>query len=359
MLEQLNLEIFRSLQSAIIRSRTLLSVLVVSCVLAIIAYWNGKEDHWTRLRVINEKKFILLGELLEEERDKDQLNSYRLYRAWEAGYLKISDGDSLRMVDWFRALPVNDSPATAQLRDILDPKVDSLFTEHLVKKGRIAPSTARDLNRAMMGSNDIGLDITLAPQKWTIITRAYMENNLLVDLPLIGLAFDLNDLGLMAGLGFSLILLALSFTLMREVSSLQVVHDLILDMKDDGTLSRTVRIRAFQLAAMPNMLTLPPTVVVNRMPGNSIMGMFNSIERRLFSVLSKTIYLIPPLLYWMIMWNDNATARYGDSLSPERMNELAASEIWFMLIIALLSGFSLFASLWLEYRWKDIEQDTV
>ncbi|MBK9599523.1 MAG: hypothetical protein IPO60_14745 [Flavobacteriales bacterium] len=55
--------------------------------------------------------------------------------------------------------------------------------------------------------------------------RAVINGTLSIDLPFFGLAFDVNDLALLSGLGFTLLLLAISFNVYREHHNLRSLLD--------------------------------------------------------------------------------------------------------------------------------------
>jgi hypothetical protein len=88
-------------------------------------------------------------------------------------------------------------------------------------------------------------------QLCSAIERAYVENAMTIRVPVLGFAFDVNDLGLLSGLGFAIILSCYRFFLSREVDNLRVSFA---EAEDGGT---HILDEYYRLLAMRQVFTVP------------------------------------------------------------------------------------------------------
>lgn len=168
------------------------------------------------------------------------------------------------------------------------------------------------------------------------VSRAYVENSLVIRVPFFGFSFDVNDLGLLGGISFLVILGCFRFCISREVDNLRLSFD---------EANRLKRLPEFyDLLAMSQVFTVPRT---------------RFIKRTLFlRVTPKLICWLPLLVHLVVMMHDFKTAYIGNELDSLRVKILLLSEF----VIAVLLGFLAFTvtvrmwrldKLW-DRAWKEI-----
>jgi hypothetical protein len=133
---------------------------------------------------------------------------------------------------------------------------------------------------------------------YTAAVREFVDTAFIVHVPLLGFSFDVNDLGLVGGSGFIVLLSMLLFSLKRELSNL---------ITSFGEAKRQHQLRVFyDLLAMEQVLTVPEGL---------------QIPRSLFlRVVPKVILCIPAAVY-LCRW-----ARYNNHWR-RRQNQSSSYQI--------------------------------
>lgn len=112
--------------------------------------------------------------------------------------------------------------------------------------------------------------------------RAYIESVRLVRAPFFGIAFDINDLGIIGGIGFIVILLLLRHSLSREIKSLnrsfKVAHD-------------TGQLRHFY-----HVLAIRQVFTVPEMDGEK--------RNRLLALSQKAVSILPVIVFSIVVYYD-------------------------------------------------------
>ena len=157
------------------------------------------------------------------------------------------------------------------------------------------------------------------------IIRAYIDNAMTVRVPFFGVAFDVNDLGLMGGIGFLTILMLLRFSLRTEIASLRIAFK----AAAREAAGDQARLEAFyDLLAMQQVLTFPQM----RDPR---VGW--SIHRpALLRAMPKLICFLPVIVYTMVALNDYQSQHVANVINPlhTRILLLYTGVLW-VLILAL------------------------
>ena len=148
------------------------------------------------------------------------------------------------------------------------------------------------------------------------VERAYVESSFVVRVPFLGFAFDVNDLGLIAGIGFIVILSCNRFFLSREVDNLRLSYEAA------KRIGETEVEEFYILLAMRQVFTVPQT---------------ERIKRTFFLMgAPKLLTWLPLVIYSAVTWNDHKTKMIGDSLEKTRYQVLQNSEIFVLFILAWL-----------------------
>lgn len=170
------------------------------------------------------------------------------------------------------------------------------------------------------------------------VGRTYVENFLVVRVPFFGFSFDVNDLGLLGGIAFLVILGSFRFCISREVDNLRLSFD---------EAHRLRRLQEFyNLLAMRQVFTVPHTQYINRTV--------------FLKVTPKLICWLPLLVHLAVTWNDFRTAWIGHDLEDFRFRVLIISELVIASLLVILATtvtnrMRRLDGLWDE-AWKEIQK---
>jgi hypothetical protein len=149
------------------------------------------------------------------------------------------------------------------------------------------------------------------------VERAYVDNSLVVRVPFLGFTFDVNDLGLIGGIGFLVILACYRFFLSREVDNLR------LSFEEASRLGEGELEKFYSLLAMRQVFTVPVSTHIKRTP--------------FLVVAPKLICWFPLLVYLLVTFNDWRTLAIGEYLDKFRFWSLFSFELLTSVCIAILS----------------------
>jgi hypothetical protein len=160
-------------------------------------------------------------------------------------------------------------------------------------------------------------------------STALVDNRFFVRVPFLGMTFDVNDLGMLSGVGLVSILLLLWFSSGTELENLR------------SSFTETQKLKClaefYRLAAMRQVLTIPP------LPGRQI---------RWFEVwLAKPVYFLAPGVYLWLLIQDLNTNWIGKQLDTIRMRVLIGSELFFLIAIVALAIQSFLRSRQVDSTW--------
>jgi hypothetical protein len=149
----------------------------------------------------------------------------------------------------------------------------------------------------------------------TAIAKSYVDNSLVIHVPFFGFSFDVNDLGLLGGLSFLVILGCFRFFLSREVDNLHISFD---EAKRLGKLPEF-----YTLLAMRQVFTVPDTQQITR--------------SKFLLYTPKVICWFPLVVHIVVTWNDIKTGNIGNLLSEPRYAFSIISEILIAIGLVILS----------------------
>lgn len=159
------------------------------------------------------------------------------------------------------------------------------------------------------------------------IIRAYIDNAMTVRVPFFGVAFDVNDLGLLGGIGFVTILMLLRFSLRTEIASLRIAFKAAVR----ETAGDPARLEAFyDLVAMQQVLTFPQM-------RDERVGW--AIHRpRVLRAIPRLICFLPVVVYTMVAVNDYQSQHVANVINAVHTRILLAyTGILWLVILALAS----------------------
>lgn len=186
-------------------------------------------------------------------------------------------------------------------------------------------------------------------QFYAAAARDYIDNAFTVRVPFFGVAFDVNDLGLLMGIGFVAILLLLRFSIRSEIISLRVSFKSARDRSPEA-------LKAFyDLLAMRQVFTLP------RLKDEKLSSSHHGREEWsshdpswnvwVLRFTHKLICALPFLVYSVVTWHDLLSTReIGKSIDPDHLWVLG---IYTISLEAIIFGLTLWC------LWKLLEIDLI
>lgn len=181
------------------------------------------------------------------------------------------------------------------------------------------------------------------------VEKAYIDESLIIRVPFLGFVFDVNDLGLLAGIGFLVVLGCYRFFLSREIDNLRLAFDeaekmgsretkefyTLLAMKQVFTVPRTDHNnRPWFLVHTPKLLTWFPLVVHGAITGHDLVTAWigNALGEAHYAVVVSFEVAIFLLLLWLagritrkLRHMDNEWTKRWDAMNPKPPKKKEAS----------------------------------
>ena len=273
-----------ALSASAARCRRMLIIIAVASVLFFIAFWNSRESSWMNLRIRAAQECIREKAFMRETPEPRSASALA------------------RFLD---------------LRSYLSAK--GLFAENI-----------EDGERMALLQSDIAKYRELQ-KEWVVF----------VHVPFFASVFDVNDLGIIAGITFTLLLLGYWFSVTRERDTLNDAFTVC-----GGVLGDTGehRRRVYSILSTSQVLNVPHSPHLERRKGPHL-PMFVK------KYLAKGLILPPMLIQIAIMWNDQGTLKYGLTLGEQQTSISVMAEGVCLVAIMVLTVLSTLVSLEITHKW--------
>jgi hypothetical protein len=150
-----------------------------------------------------------------------------------------------------------------------------------------------------------------------------------LQMPILGLAFDINDLGILGGIWLALILLWLIYCIIRQHENLRLCVWKIRKLAENEEIGPGSKANfLYHALAMTQVLTCPPTLAEG--------SKANDLIRKFFRIITKIIFTVPLITHLMLFIFDMRTFEVAKIL-----NETAAVNGRMIQIITLSFNFIL------------------
>jgi hypothetical protein len=146
------------------------------------------------------------------------------------------------------------------------------------------------------------------------LIKDYVQNAFPVKFQIFGAVFDVYDLTLIAGLGYTILLLILLYCLNTETTALRMVWYV---SSCDGACSRAI----YAILATRQVLTVPETGKIDYpetgkindevLRQNQLLPLDDKLSFKWFRSFPKLFVPFPVLVYWLIFGNDLMSYEYG------------------------------------------------
>ncbi|HEX8282331.1 MAG TPA: hypothetical protein VF588_03210 [Pyrinomonadaceae bacterium] len=162
------------------------------------------------------------------------------------------------------------------------------------------------------------------------LNKIRTEQIRIIRVPFFGVVFDMNDLGLFAGITFTVVLLWLTFSLARERRNLKIAFN--------EASEREQKKLCYDLLAMHQMLTVPP--------------MHRQRFGWVWNFVPKLLYLIPAAVYLMQFKTDWDSRPIGYLLSPTNMKALVRANVMLLSLILVFTVLCVILSFGTDKIWR-------
>ncbi len=296
------------------RFRRVLIVVIVSSVLAFSAFWNARLGSWLNSRF----EITRTAHSLQEREETAAELARRQVELNEIPKLLMADPSIAN-----QSALVKDQRRLSEDIQQLSKKLQDLNT---YLAGRDVETAKQWITRQGFTSSR---QIAMLTEP---LVRARTNHVVLFHVPFFGTAFDVNELGLIGGFTFVVVLMWFRFTLWREYYNLCSTFEACCsDIQDFEA--------CYKYLAMNQVLTVPPTLFT-REP-----------RERPWGKIVRLLYLLPVLVQLAVVVNDWLTFHNGWLISrPNTIVSIAAS-VCFLALAALLTYWCFRLSAEIDREW--------
>lgn len=305
--------------TAATRFRQVLIVLITASVLAFGAFWNARQGSWLNSRVEmarKGKKYLAAKDTLELiEADLEKLKLEKL-KEETSPVPKEKEAERKAFDERLKALEERRGKLEHQRaqvqKDIGATNSDvKRWTDELYKfnnEGQIIPFIER-------------------------LEAARVESVILLRIPFFGVVLDINDLGLIGGFTFVVILMWFRFSLWREYYNLRATF------KEAKSEHLTF---CYKSLAMRQVLTVPPTLS-RRQPPQKPSGK-----------IVRSLYFLPVLVQSTLFIFDLRTREFGMVISKSNTRISILMCAFFLILTSLLTYWCLRLSMKIDKKWDNV-----
>jgi hypothetical protein len=193
--------------------------------------------------------------------------------------------------------------------------------------------------RLVQARNDAGngssIDVPLKTSyRLMWLQRIRAEQVSQIHVPFLGISFDVDDLGMLGGIAFVVLLIWVNYSLWHQSYNLKLAFDLAkgLDVKESvqtGKKSGGLLYYTYQNLAMHQVLTIPPIPATRRGGGGNDVGIWLK--------MSKVLYALPLIVQTFVVVHDLMTVNLAQVLSEGGTTFILITEHFFLALIVALT----------------------
>jgi hypothetical protein len=175
------------------------------------------------------------------------------------------------------------------------------------------------------------------------LENAYVSRVVETQIPILGIGFDVNDLGVFGGISFILLLTLLCYCLMRQYENLFLCLWKVQDIHErDPVESRGSKANLlYHALAMAQVFTLPPTL--KRWRPNFVA-----------THLAKLLFLLPLMVHALIVWQNYETKSFATTLKEKFPTWGLKIQIAVLPVLLFLGLLCCIYSRACDRRWRKI-----
>lgn len=275
------------------RTRQILLVMVIASILMFAAFWNSREGSWSNSRLGSAKALYAYLENEEAKRTTALLKE----RGVQVPAEILAKAEPL-------ATP---------------PGEDEIYTKAKELKERLPSKTLKQAEDNLF---------------WTQKIRTEQKGQ--VQVPVLGISFDVNDLGLLGGFSLIVLLTWVNYSLWHHSNNLRLTFDFAktIDDKDGGT---RFLYHTYQNLAMRQVLTIPPRAETTKTSKTEVNNSETDRLKVLIRRSSKLLYGLPWLVQTIVVIHDWLTQDLGKLINVGATFRVLIAETIFWIVIAILT----------------------
>ena len=202
----------------------------------------------------------------------------------------------------------------------------------------IAPDQHTLYEKAEERIKHVGITSNQAKQGLLWAQKVRTEQLSQIQVPILGISFDVNDLGLLGGVTFIVMLMWVNYSLWHQSNNLKLAFSFARQLTPDGEYPRWLY-HAYQNLAMRQVLSIPPrpATVKAKNPG---------VRKLWIRKLSKSLYALPFAVQLAVVLHDWFTADLGTELNWWTTWTVLITGSLFLVFIGILTVTCL-------RRWKE------
>jgi hypothetical protein len=163
------------------------------------------------------------------------------------------------------------------------------------------------------------------------VARSYVDNELSVKVPLFGFSVDANDLGIVGGIAFIVILIMYRYSITREVGNLRIARN---EARRLGQFAEF-----YNVLAMRQVFTIPPSDTITASP--------------LLVAGPKLICALPLAVHTTVMVHDMRTNGIGAMISEVHNFFLLGFELAAFVALVALTSMAITRHLRIDAVWRE------
>jgi hypothetical protein len=312
-MDDLTLKELEKTKEASDRGRWVLLAMQVSCIVVFMAAWHEVPESWTyaRLRMAR----IAVWYLDCGAQGHPELSSEKQFTA----ELEKSKHDNCHFTE-------EDNSSLLKLA----------YDDSSCKRTQLNPLCADDdeIKRARTFLARRALSPAQARKYLENLEASFVERTMNVTVPFLGITLDTNDLGLLGGITFFLLLAWLLYSLRREEENVAM---LFARARDEDL------VPSYQLLSMTQVFTIPLKIRAKR----------NLLAEFLWTYLGKVLFILPLAVQCFVVWYDRRTLPIGMTLNPKGAISEFRWEIGLLAAVFLLTVLCLRGSAAVGRQWED------
>jgi hypothetical protein len=311
-MDDLTLKALEKTKDASDRGRWVLLAMQLACIVVFMAAWHEVPDSWTYARLKTARAAVWFLDCGPQEHP-------------ELSSTELKAELNKNQHDWCHftqdSSPQPPPPALTQYNS-------------QCKKTNPGPFCDYEIERAKIFIARRGLTPTQARKYLESLEASFVERTMNVTVPFLGITLDTNDLGLLGGITFFLLLSWLLYSLRREEENVAM---LFASTRDEDLLP------IYQLLSMAQVFTIPIKIRAKR----------NRLPEILWKSLGKLLFISPLGVLCYVLWYDWKTLPLAETLNPERASSEFWSEVGFLALVFLLTFLCLRGSSAVGREWRN------
>jgi hypothetical protein len=172
-----------------------------------------------------------------------------------------------------------------------------------------------------------------ARKRLETLQNSFIEHTVTVAVPFFGITLDVNDLGILGGITFLLVLTWLLFSLRREAENIGLLFATAEERDLPGM---------YRLLDMSQVLSVPPRKQLKR----------NRIFKFMWLCLERILFFPPLLLQGFVVWNDYNTLPRAQVLNPELARTEFGWEVGLLIALSAITFVCLAKAMEVSEHWE-------